>query len=160
MRGARILGVIHAMTEAGNLLLARELRAHDFLGFLDRRVLPDVEQHLHHFRIRAAVQRTFERPNASNNGRVNVRQRRGNHTRGKCGRIQLVVRMKNQRDVEGLRGQAAGPVAGEHVEEVRRVTEHRIWRNRTSSPVHSAHRRDERARLRREPYRLAVVRLG
>ena len=35
---------------------ARELGANHVLGFLDRGVLPDVEQHLHHVGIRAAVQ--------------------------------------------------------------------------------------------------------
>ena len=62
MRGPRILGVIHAMAEAGNLLLARQLCADDLVHPLRSGVLANLEQHPHHVGIGAAVQRSLQAP--------------------------------------------------------------------------------------------------
>ena len=61
VRRARILGVVDAVAEAGNLLLARQLRADDLLDLLGRRVRADLEQHPHDVGVGAAVQRPLQR---------------------------------------------------------------------------------------------------
>ena len=45
-----------------------------------------------------------------------------------------MVGVQHQRDVERVRRQAARPLAGQHVEEIRRVSEHRIRRDRAQPP--------------------------
>ena len=68
-----------------------------------------------------------------------------------------MIGVQRQRDVERVRGQAARALAGQHVEEVRRVPEHRIGIDRPLPLRQPAHRRDQRADLRGQPHRLAVV---
>ena len=126
VRRARILGVVDAVTEAGNLFLPRQLGADDFFGLLDRRVGADLEQQPHHVGVGAAVQRALQRADRADDRRVDVGERRGGDAGREGGRVQLVVGVQHQRDVEGARRQTARPLAGQHVEEVRRVAEHRI----------------------------------
>src|SRR6185369_3758956 len=57
---AWILRSVDAMPEPWNLLLAREFPAHRFIHSVSARVLTEVEKHLHHFRVSAAVQRPFQ----------------------------------------------------------------------------------------------------
>ena len=156
---ARILGVIHAMAETGDLLLAREFGSDQFLGLLGGTVLPDFQQHSHDVGVRSAVQRSFERADRADDRRVQVAQRRGNHPGSERRRIQLVVGVKDQRYVERPRREAARPVAREHVEEVGRVAKDRIRSNGSTARTDAPHRRDERAELGRQPHGLAVVRL-
>ena len=78
------------------------------------RVLADLEQHLHHFRVGAAVQRAFQRADAGDDRRVHVGQRRRRDARGKRRGVQLVIGVQRQRDVHrahGRRARAAGPSA-------------------------------------------------
>ena len=53
------------MAEAGDLLLARQLAPDERVDAIGRRVLPDLDQHLHHFRVGAAVQRPLQGADAA-----------------------------------------------------------------------------------------------
>jgi hypothetical protein len=105
------------------------------------------------------VQRPFERANSPDDGRVDVGEGGGGHTRGKRGRVQFVVGMKDERDIERTGRETARPLPGEHVEEVRRVAQDRVWRNRCATGVGTAHGGHERSPLRRQADGLAIVRL-
>ena len=96
-------------------------------------------------------------PIAADDRRVDVRERRRRHARGERRGVQLVVGVKDQRDVEGPGGEAARPLAGQHVQKIRRVAQHRIGLNRTAAGVQPSERRDDRADLRGQPDRLALV---
>ena len=99
----------------------------------------------------------FSAPIARDDRRVDVGERGRRDARGERRRVQLVIGVQDQRDVERARRQAARPLAGQHVEEIRRVAEHRIRLDRPAAALHPAHRRDERADLRGQPDGLAVV---
>ena len=112
VRRARILGVVHAVAEAGDLLLARQLGADDLFGLLERRVRADLEQQPHDVGVGAAVQRPLQRRRSpADDGRVDVGERRGRDARGERRRVQLVVGVEDQRHVERARRQAARPLA-------------------------------------------------
>ena len=68
-----------------------------------------------------------------------------------------MIRVENERHVEGPGGQAARPLAAQHVQEIRGVAQHRIGLNRAAAGVQPAERRDDRTELRRETDRLAFV---
>ncbi len=58
-----------------------------------------------------------------------------------------------------LTASGVGPLAGQHVEEVGGVAHRRIRRDRSAARLQPAPGGDDRAGLRREPHRLAVLRL-
>src|SRR5206468_7606841 len=79
----------------------------------------------------------FERADPGHDRRVQVGQRGGGDARGEGGGVELVVGVKDQRDVEGLGGQLRRLLAAQHAEEVggqrelRRSEERRVgkeWR--------------------------------
>ena len=72
----------------------------------------------------------FSAPIAADDRRVDVGERRGRDARRERRRVQLVIGVQHQRHVERARRQAARPLAGQHVQEVRGVAEHRIGLNR------------------------------
>ena len=159
MRRARILRAIHAMAESGNLDLARQLAANRLVDALGRRVLADLDEQPHHIGIRAAVERSLERADGADDGRVEVGEGRGRDARGERRRVQLVVGVQHQRDVEGARRERARPRPGQHVEKVRRVPERRIRLDGTAAGLQPAVGRDQARQLRGQTHRLAVVRL-
>src|SRR5207247_9291624 len=108
--------------------------------------------------VRAGVRRPLRRAYGGDSRGVEVGERGGGDAGGERRCVALVVRVQNQRDVERARREAARPLARQHVEEIRRVPENGIRQNRTLAFVHAAQGRDERAQLRRQPHRLAVVR--
>ena len=145
------------MPEAGDLFLARQLRAHDRFRLPRRRVLSDVQQQPHDVRVGPAVQRPLQGANCGDDGGVDVGEGRRRHARGERRGVQLVIGVQNQRDIEGTRRETARPLARQHVEEIRGVTQDRIRRDRSGARVLASHRRDERADLRRQPHGLAIV---
>ena len=90
---------------------------------------------------------------------MEIGQRRGRHAGGERGRVQLVIRVQDQRDVERARRQRIRPVAGQHVEKVRGVPERRIRLDRPAAGLHPPVGRDEAPQLRRQPHGLSIVRL-
>ena len=88
----------------------------------------------HDVGVRAAVKQALERADCADERRVDVGERRRRHARGKRRSVQLVIRVQHQRDVERARWPVAlGPLAGQHVQEIRRMTEHRIRLDRTAA---------------------------
>jgi hypothetical protein len=71
------------MPEAGNLLLPRELGADELIDALPCCGLAELEEHLHHFGVRAAVERALERADGRDDCRIDIRQCRGSHAAGK-----------------------------------------------------------------------------
>ena len=91
VRGPRVFGLVDAMAEAGDLLLARELAANEVVDALAARVLAEVEQHPHHVGVGAAVQRPFERADRRDDRRIDVGQRGRGHASRKRRGVQLVI---------------------------------------------------------------------
>ena len=112
VRRARILGVVDAVAEAGNLLLARELRA-------DRPPRPSRAGASAPISSSSRMTSAFappcsgplSAPIAADDRRVDVGERRRGDARGERRRVQLVVGVQDQRDVEGARREAARPLA-------------------------------------------------
>ena len=102
VRRARIFGVIHAMAEAGNLLLLRQ-HALDVIDRIGARGVDGFQDAEHRF-VGAAVQRPLQRPDRRSDGRVHVAERGRHHARRKGRGVQLVVGMQDERDVEGAFG--------------------------------------------------------
>ena len=160
VRRARILRAIHAMAEPGDLLLARELAAHVGVDALGARVLSELEQHLHHFGVGAAVQRPFERADPRHDRRVHVGERRGRDPRRERRRVQLVIRVQDQRDVhraDRRSGSAAARSAGR--ESWPRVPSPDPAAIDAAALLHAAPGGDQAGDLRGEPNRLAIGRL-
>ena len=160
VRGARVFGLVDAMAEARDLLLARELALHEVVDAVAAGVLAEIEQHLHHLGVGAAVQRALQRADGRDDRRVDVGERGGGHARREGRRVQLVIGVQRERDVEGFHRERAGPIPGQHVEEIGGLAHGRIRGNRSAARLHPAPGGDDGARLRRETNRLAVLRLG
>ena len=111
----------------------------------------------HDVGVRAAVQRSLQRADRADDRRVEIGERRSRDASGKGRRVQLVVGVQDQRDVEGARRQRARPRPGQHVEKVRRVPERRIRLDGTAARLQPPVGRDQARQLRRQPHRLAVV---
>ncbi len=133
------------------------LRPHELLGPFGTGVLADVEQHLHDVGVRAAVQRPLQRADGADDRRMHVGQRRRRDARGERRGVQLVIGVQHQRHVEGARRERRRPLPGQHVEEVRRVSQRRVGIDVPAAGGHAAPRRDERAELPRQADGLAVV---
>ena len=71
--------------------------------------------------------------------------------------FQFVIGVKDERHVERARGEAARPLAREHVEKIRRMIEGWIRLNRATAGAQSPECRDDRSDLRRQPYGFAIV---
>src|SRR5262245_14017777 len=100
MGRARIFGLVDPMSEARDLLFASELAANHLIHALAGGRLAKLEQHLHHFGIRAAVERSLERADRGNDSRIDVSKRCCCDAPGKRRRVQLVIGMKRQSDIE------------------------------------------------------------
>ena len=79
VHGPRVHRLVDTVAEAQNLFLPRQLLADRRLDFLGRGRRAEVEQHLHHLRVGAAVERALERADAADDGRVDVGERRRGH---------------------------------------------------------------------------------
>ena len=146
------------MAEAGDLLLALQLAAHEAVDALGRGVLADLEQHLHHLGVGAAVQRPLQRADAGDDRRVDVGEGGGGDARGEGRGVQLVVGVQHQRDVHRPHRGRVGTLAGEHVEEVGGVAERRVGGDRAAAGLQPAPGRHQARHLAGEPHRLAVRR--
>ncbi len=84
------------MTEAHDLGFLRQRVHHPFLGAIGRL---DFVEHLHRFFIRAAVQRTLQRPACARDRRVHVGQGRSRHARGKGRGVEFVIGIEDKNRV-------------------------------------------------------------
>ena len=127
------------------------------ISCVDVLVAADVHQQVHHLLVGATVQRSLERADGAGDGRVHVRKRRGDHARRERGGVHLVVGMQDQRHVEGAGGLLVGPLARQHVQEVRGVAETRIGLDRIQPAAAAVVARHHRRHLRDQPGGLAEV---
>ena len=68
----------------------------------------EIEQHLHHLGVRAAVERSLQRRDAGHDRGVHIRERGGRHARRERRRVQLVIGVEHERHVERARGERVG----------------------------------------------------
>ena len=78
---------------------------------LGRRVLADLDQQPHDVGVGAAVQRALQRADRADDGGMEVGERGGGDARGERGRVQLVIGVQHQRDVERAGRQRVRPRA-------------------------------------------------
>jgi hypothetical protein len=104
------------------------------------------------------MKRALQRPDGPDDRRVHIGQCGRRDAGGECGRVQLVIRVQNQRDVKGAHGQFGRPLARQHVQKVRSVPERRMRVHRRTAARHPAPRRDECRHLCRQADRPALVR--
>ena len=114
------------MPESRNLDLVGQLVLDHLQGFVGG---AGFEQQLDHVFVGSAVQRTPQRTDGRRHGRVNIGKRRRRDARRKCRRIQLVLGVQDQRNIEGSRHHLIGFLAGERVEKVRGEPQFRIARH-------------------------------
>jgi hypothetical protein len=105
------------------------------------------------------MERPLQRADRADDRRVQIGERRGGDAPRERRGVQLVISVQDQRDIECVRRERARPIAGQHVEKVRRVSERGIRLNRSAARLHPAVRRHEARELRRQAHCLAIVRL-
>src|SRR5579864_4182141 len=88
---ARVLRAVHAMAEAGDLFLPRQLPANDGLGAIEAGRGANLEEQLHDLGIRPAVERSLQGADGGHDGGVDVGQRRGGDARGERRRVELMI---------------------------------------------------------------------
>ena len=144
------------MAKAGHLLFIRQ----HFLYMLDRVFAGLVNglQHAHHSFVRTAMQRPLQRTDGAGNGRVHICQRCRDDACGKCRRIQLVVGMQDQRDIQCLRRCLGRFLAGQHPQKIARVRKRLVGFNHRLAFADAIVIRDDHCDLRSEPERLAHIR--
>uniref|UniRef100_E6QM64 Uncharacterized protein n=1 Tax=mine drainage metagenome TaxID=410659 RepID=E6QM64_9ZZZZ len=102
MGGARVFGLVDAVSEAGDFFLVGE-HLFDVLDGVSASLV-DGEEHTHDGFVCPAVERAFEGADCAGDGGVNVRERGGDDASGEGGGIQLVVGVEDEGDVEGSGG--------------------------------------------------------
>ena len=118
--GARIGGLVDAMADAHHALAAGE---HGLDVVLDVGLVTDCLEHLEHGAVGAAVERPLERADGRGDGGVHVAHGGGGHDRREGGGVHLVLGVEGHGDVEDVRRELAGLLAGEGPEEVGGVVE-------------------------------------
>ena len=99
-------GRVDAVAEAHDQFLALEHVEHALVGPTCRRI--ETLDQLHRRLVGAAVQRPAQGSDRAADGRVKVRQRRGDDPRGKGRGVELVFGVQDQRGVKGSAVQFAG----------------------------------------------------
>ena len=103
------------MTEAHDLVFAREHFQHACGRFFGRAEFLD---QFHRRFVGAAVQRPAQRTDSAGYRGMEIRQGARDHTRCKCGRVELVLRVKYECGVECFPVQLAWRLVMQHVQEV------------------------------------------
>jgi hypothetical protein len=122
-RHPRIAFFVNAMAKAHDLLLLRQRFHHPFLRTIGR---ADFVEHFHRLFVRAAVERTFQRPAGRSGRRVHVRQGRSRDARRESRGVEFVVGIKNVDRVEHPDLPILRNPSGQFVEEIPRVSEIRF----------------------------------
>ena len=126
VRRPGIFRLVDAVTESGDFRPGGQLLPDVVRGQGD---LPDLVEHVHHVLVGAAVQRSFERADGRRDRRVHVRERGRGDPCGEGRRVQFVVGMQDQGDVEGLRVLGVRDRTVQHVQEIGGVAQVRIRRD-------------------------------
>src|SRR5437016_13708026 len=73
------------------------------------------------------MERTGKSPECRRDCAVHIRQGSSDHTRSERGRVQFVIGLQNQRDIEHMRVKLIGHFAFEHIKKIGGDIEIRIW---------------------------------
>ncbi len=112
----RVRLFVNAMPETHDEFLLRQFFQQSFFRLVG--CLVEVDQ-IHRGLVRAAVQRTAQRPDAADDGAVKVRQRGGDHAHGERGRVELVFGVEHERNVHRADVRFRRGFAQEQVQEMR-----------------------------------------
>ena len=142
------------MTEPHQLLAGLDLLSQ--IRFRSRRIA-DLEDHVERRTGRAAVQRTLQRADGSDDCGHEIGSGRSDHSRRECRRVEAVVD-----DSVEIRLQAADPLgrgdlSAQHIEGIRRVTEIRSRRDRRAAGKQPPVGRDDRRKCGEERARVIGV---
>ena len=151
--GARILGLVDAVAEAGELVLRGDRLFDPRFGALGR---ADLIEHLHRPVGRAAVKGSLQRAKSGGHRGVHVGVRPGGDPRRKGGRVEAVLGLQDEAGVQDLGG--ARMVEAGHLREVGGVAERRIRGDWLFAPPPADVRGEHRRQLRGEAQRLRVLR--
>ncbi len=147
VRGAGIFGAIDAVAEAGDLLLVDEHVLH--VGQC-RFFVARIEQHADDFFVGAAVQRSFQRSDAGRDGGVNIGQRGCHYARREGGRVQLMIGVEDQGDIEHVLHHVIRLFAGKRVEEIRGESELGVALDQRLASAQAIERGDDGGGLRHQ----------
>ncbi len=104
------------MAEADDDFALGDAAANVGLGLVgDAVALLNFERHF----VGAAVLGSLERADGAGNARVKIGAGAGDHARGECGRVELVLRVENQRNLHGVGPLRAGRLAVQQVQKMR-----------------------------------------
>ena len=154
---ARVLGLVHAVAKAGELVLLRD-RLLDERGNVVGR--GDLLEHLHRPVGRAAVERPLQRAEGRGHRGVEVRVRRRGHPRDERRRVQPVLGLEDEARVQHRRRARVLLLGPGHLGEVLGVPERRVRRDRLLALPPADVAREDRRHLRHEAQRLRVLGLG
>ena len=124
---------VHAVAEPGILIFFASLARIASSTRSGGASWPDLDQQPHDVSVRAAVKRSLERADGGDDCGIEVGERRGSDAGRERRRVQLVIGVQDERDVERMRRQRVRTIAGQHVEEIRRVPERRVRLNRPAA---------------------------
>ena len=131
----------------GIFSLRASLRADDVFGALGLGVCPISSSIFITSALAPPCSGPLSAPMARDDGRVDVGERGRRDAGGERRGVELVIGVQNQRDVERADRQRRRPLARQHVQEVRRVTQRRVRIDRPAAGLQPSPRGDERADL-------------
>ena len=154
---ARVVRLVDAVAEAHDPVLAGEalldVRLHVVHG-------ANFIEHVHHFFIGAAVQRTLQCANGRSDGAVHIAERANGDARCKGAGVQTVVGVQNQANVKCFRNGNRWARTIQHVQEVGGHVHRRIRTHQRLALAMTIKVRNDGWRLCQESHRLAPVCLG
>ncbi len=141
--GARVADLVDAMAEAHQLFSRLDLSAQHRLG---ARRIADLEHHVERRSGSAAVQRTFECADSSDNRGYEIRARGGDDARRECRRVESVIDDRVEIRLHRVDALGRGNFSVEHVEIVRSVRQIAARRDRLllvqKAPIRGDDRRE------------------
>lgn len=126
VRGAWVVGLIDAVTEAHDLVFLRELVERVLLGSFWR---SDFVEHDHDAFVGAAVKRAAQAAYGGGDCAVDVAERADDDASAESAVVEAVISVQDEANVEGLGHRGRGLVAADHVEHVGCDGQGLIWRN-------------------------------
>src|SRR5262245_6997534 len=120
----------------------------------------DLLHHEHDLLVGASVQRALEGADGRDDGGVHVGHGGRGDAGGEGGGVELVIRVEDERHVEGLGGQRARRLAGEHAQEVRGQALPWVGRDQGPAAADALPGGHQGGHLRGEPQGLAQRRLA
>ena len=151
-----VVGPVDPVAESHDALLVGDLVLDELLRGLGG---GDILQVLHDLHPRTPVEGPDEGADAGDDSGVEIGKRGGRDPGREGRRVQLVLGGYDEVGLDGPRLQVRGPLAPEHVEEVRPVGQRRVRWHDVLALVNPPEGRDDGGELGDPPYGLADVRL-